>query len=70
MRMIKALIFDFDGTLSNRMANAYGVFNDYLRPYFSDLDDIGFEAVLQDMMLFDCNGTINVKSRLLPFRNK
>ena len=68
--MIKAILFDFDGTLSNRQVNAYGVFDYYLRPYFASLSDLEYEAVLQDMILYDCNGTIPVELRLIPFRDK
>ena len=68
--MIKAIIFDFDGTLSNRQANAYYLFKDYFKPYFKDLDDMEYEAVLQDLLTDDCNGTINVKYRMAPFINK
>lgn len=68
--MIKALIFDFDGTLSNRQINAYGVFDHYLRSYFKDLDDLEYEGILQDLLTFDCNGTIPVRMRLIPFIDK
>ena len=68
--MIKALLFDFDGTLSDRQMNAYGVFDHYLRPYFKDLDDLEYEAVLQDLLTFDCNGTIPVHTRLVAFFEK
>lgn len=68
--MIKAIIFDFDGTMSNRQANAYGVFEEYLKPYFKDMSNAEFEAVLQDMMTYDCNGTIKIPYRLAPFVNK
>lgn len=68
--MIKAVIFDFDGTVSNRQKNAYSVFEGYFRQYFSDLSDLEYEAVLQDMMLYDCNGSINVGLRLVPFIRK
>jgi len=68
--MIKAIIFDFDGTISNRQANAYGVFNDYLRPFFKEMNDLEYEAVLQDMLTDDANGTYNVMYRLVPFRKK
>lgn len=68
--MIKAIIFDFDGTISNRKENAYGVFNEYLRQFFKDFNEIEYEAVLQDLMIYDCNGTISVKLRLIPFINK
>lgn len=65
--MIKAILFDFDGTMSNRQANAYGVFEEYLAPYFKELSDIEFESVLQDLMITDCNGSIKIKFRLEPF---
>jgi len=68
--MIKAVIFDFDGTVSNRMANAYNVFNEYFRQYFLDKTDMEFEAILQDMVTFDCNGTTKVEYRLIPFIKK
>lgn len=68
--MIKAVIFDFDGTLSNRVYNAYGVFNSYARKYFKDFSDIEFEAVLQDFLLYDSNGTIPVRLRLVPLMEK
>ena len=65
--MIKAIIFDFDGTISNRQENAYGVFNDYFKPYFKDFSEIEYEAMLQDMLTDDVNGTIPVKYRIIPF---
>lgn len=68
--MIKAIIFDFDGTLSNRKANAYGVAKDYFRPFFKDYNDLEYEAVLQDFLVDDCNGTISVEYRMAPFINK
>jgi len=68
--MIKAIIFDFDGTVSNRQANCYNVFNDYFRQFFLDKTDLEFEAILQDMVTFDCNGTTKVEDRLIPFVRK
>lgn len=68
--MIKAIIFDFDGTVSNRQLNAYYVFNEYFKPYFKDMSDIEFEAVIQDMMIFDANGSMKITYRLAPFINK
>ena len=68
--MIKAILFDFDGTLSNRQMNAYLMYRRFLKPYFSDLNEIEFEAVLQDMLTFDCNGTTETHQRMIPFLNK
>jgi len=68
--MIKAVIFDFDGTLSNRQANAYYLFKDYFKPFFKDLDETEYEAVLQDLLTWDSNGTTAVKFRMAPFIKK
>lgn len=68
--MIKAIIFDFDGTVSNRQVNAYKIFEEYFKPYFKDMGDIEFEAVLQDMMIYDCNGSMKISYRLAPFIKK
>lgn len=68
--MIKAILFDFDGTLSNRQMNAYLMYRVFLRSYFPDLNEIEFEAVLQDMLTFDCNGTTATHQRMIPFINK
>ena len=68
--MIKAVIFDFDGTLSNRQENAYLTYDHMLRPYFEDLSDIEYEAVLQDMMLYDGNGNLRTEYRLDTFMRK
>jgi len=68
--MIKAILFDFDGTLSNRQMNAYLMYRDFLKSYFPDLNEIEFEAVLQDMLTFDCNGTTATHQRMIPFINK
>lgn len=68
--MIRAVIFDFDGTMSNRQENAYGVFSAYFRPFFPKMNDAEYEALLQDMMLYDCNGTIPTEARLTQFMEK
>ncbi|MBQ1900363.1 MAG: HAD family hydrolase [Erysipelotrichaceae bacterium] len=68
--MIKAVIFDFDGTLSNRKKNAYDIFDYYFKPFFSKMNEMEYEAMLQDMMLYDCNGTIDVHTRLIAFNEK
>lgn len=68
--MIKAIIFDFDGTISNRQMNAYTIFDDYVKDIFKDMTKMEYEAMLQDFLTDDCNGTINCKFRLAPFINK
>lgn len=68
--MIKAIIFDFDGTLSNRQDNVYYLYKYCFKKYFSDLNDYEYEAVLQDMMEYDCNGTIELRERMIQFRKK
>lgn len=64
------MIFDFDGTLSVRQEGAYGIYADYFRKYFSDMSDLEFEAVLQDFLLYECNGTISMKKRIENYRRK
>lgn len=68
--MIKAVIFDFDGTLSNRKKNAYETYDAYFREYFKDLSEIEYEALLQDMMFYDADGTVNMELRMIPFLHK
>lgn len=68
--MIKAVVFDFDGTLSNRQKNAYDTFKPYLRQFFGDISDIEYEAILQDMMIYDCNGSTAIKNRVPAFISK
>ena len=68
--MIKAILFDFDGTISNRFDNAYYIFKDYFRPFFNTLDDIEYESLLQDLFYYDMNGTVNVELRMEPFKKK
>lgn len=68
--MIKAVVFDFDGTLSNRQRNAYDTFVPYLRQFFGDIDDLEYEAILQDMMTFDCNGSTAIRNRVPAFLAK
>ena len=68
--MIKALIFDYDGTLSNRTESVYCFFNDYLRPFVPQLSDIEFEAMVQDLMYFDVNGINEFDLRMPPFMDR
>ena len=65
--MIKALIFDYDGTLSNRTESVYCFYNEYLRPFVKQLSDIEFEALLQDLMYYDLNGINEFNLRLPAF---
>lgn len=68
--MIKAIIFDFDGTLTKRLENVYLLYNDFFKKYFFDLDEIEYEAVIQDLMYYECNGTIVLRDRMIQFRKK
>ncbi len=68
--MIKAVFFDFDGTLSNRQGNAYAIYRAYLENHLQDIDPLVFEGILQDLMTFDCNGIIDIEDRLIPFMKK
>lgn len=65
--MIKALIFDYDGTLSNRSESVYCFYNEYLRPFVPQLDNVEYEALLQDLMYYDVNGICSFEQRMPPF---
>lgn len=68
--MIKAIIFDFDGTLSNRSLNSYNTLDPFLRTFFKDFSDDEYEAIVQDFLSYDCNGTITYDFRVKPFIHK
>lgn len=59
--MIKAILFDYDGTLSNRLLSAYRKYQDVVKQLFPDLpvDSCEFEGIVQRMMTWDEFGTIN-----------
>lgn len=61
--MIKAVIFDFDDTLSDRKLNVYNLYYDYFKRVFPDLDADEFESLVQDLMIYDCFGTVDLKQR-------
>ena len=68
--MIKALIFDYDGTLSNRTESVYCFYSEYLRPFVPQLDDDEYEALLQDLMYYDVNGICTFEERMPPFMSR
>ncbi|MEG0166072.1 HAD family hydrolase [Anaerorhabdus sp.] len=52
--MIKAIFFDFDDTLGNRKKAAYAMYKDILSDLVKlNFDEYEFEAVLQDMIIWD-----------------
>ncbi|MCI6271350.1 MAG: HAD family hydrolase [Erysipelotrichaceae bacterium] len=61
--MIKGILFDFDGTLSNRVESAYRKYKDDVIELFPHLDKDGveIEAIVQRCMTWDEYGTINKK---------
>ena len=48
--MIKAIIFDFDGTLTNGELFDYNALSDFLRPYFPDKEGMEYEAIVQNFL--------------------
>lgn len=62
--MIKAVVFDFDGTITNRISSTYELFDVELRKFVSNLSDIEYEAFIQDFITYDCYGTIPLSSRI------
>ena len=47
--MIKAIVFDYDGTLSNGVLFDYEALYDYFKRYFSDMGEMEYEAMIQDL---------------------
>ncbi len=56
---IKALIIDFDDTLSNRKLSAYNFYKDVILEERNDLKDYELEGILQDCMMWDLGGHYN-----------
>jgi putative hydrolase of the HAD superfamily len=60
MKKYKAVVFDFDGTLSNRQISAYNKYKDDLQQIFPDIntESFEFEAIIQSCLTWDQFGTI------------
>lgn len=60
MMKIKAVVFDFDGTLSNRPVSAYNKYREDIKYLFPNIDEksIEFEGIVQNCFLWDQYGTI------------
>ena len=56
---IKAILFDFDDTLGNREEYAYATYYGLLRACLNIQDEIEFEAIMQDIMIWDEQGNIH-----------
>ena len=58
--MIKAILFDYDGTLSDRRLAAYNMYRHCLGKMRPDLDPAGveFEGIVQHLMVADQNGMV------------
>lgn len=61
MKNIKAIVFDFDGTLSLRSHAAYDKYRHDIKILFPEVDDtsIEFEAIVQNCMTWDQYGTVS-----------
>lgn len=59
--MVKAIIFDFDGTLSDRYGAAYDMYRWYLKQMMPEEDEnsLAFEAKVQQCLIYDEYGTID-----------
>ena len=72
--MIKAVIFDFDGTLANRQNYAAREMRGFVKEFFPHLkeDSIDFETIVQDMLNFDGYGNTdkNVVAQLIAQKYK
>ena len=70
--MIKAIVFDFDGTLTNGELFDYRALSDFFKPYFPDKEGIEFEAIIQDLNKADiyATGPMNFANRCKSFIKK
>lgn len=59
--MTEAVFFDFDDTLGNREVYAYDCYKDILKENTNLTDPVEFEAVLQEVMIWDQKGDVNKK---------
>lgn len=59
MNKYKAIFFDFDDTLGNREQYAYDCYRGILKSNTNIEDDLLFEAIVQDCMLWDEKGNCN-----------
>lgn len=66
---IKAIIFDFDDTLGNREIYAYETYYRLLKDTVNVSDAIEFEAIMQDLMIWDEQGNIS-KSHITDMLKK
>jgi len=68
--MIRGILFDFDGTLSNRVDSAYFMYRYVVHEIRPDLDihSVQFESIVQKCMLWDEFGTINKRHVLNKLR--
>lgn len=57
--MIKAIVFDFDYTLTDRSLAIWHGFSELIEPYLKDADWMEKEAVIQRMITLDEFGTIS-----------
>ncbi len=70
--MIKAILFDYDGTLSNRRRAAYDMYKDCIMQMKPELDPDGIEleSIVQHCMVSDQNGLVNKKYVWEMLKNK
>lgn len=70
--MIKAILFDFDGTLSDRYASAYEMYRWLLQQIMpkEDPNGIRFEEMVQSCLLWDEYGTVSRMHAMEMIRKK
>lgn len=68
--MVKAYIFDFDDTLSDRQKSTYYKYKNFLKDNVQYKDEFELEAMVQDIILFDERGNSRIRSRIESLYNK
>ncbi|MGI6608615.1 MAG: HAD family hydrolase [Erysipelotrichaceae bacterium] len=70
--MIKAILFDYDGTLADRTKGACTAFRSYLKEYVikDEIYEVYLEALVQDLLLWDEFGAGNKRLMIERFNSK
>ena len=70
--MIKAVIFDIDGTLADRAKGGCNAYRVYLKEFVvkEKVDPVYFEAMIQDLLLLDQFGNSDKKLIVEQFNKK
>ena len=68
--MVKAYIFDYDNTVSDRERGQYPKFKKFIKENLSYNDEYELEAIVQDLLVFDERGNTTILDRITKLQKK